>query len=205
MFLEQSKVEVEESMKHLLTEVRGGIHSSYACKCNIRLKLQRQRYTEGLKCCGREVNLILSELLFYHGYIIVQDLLDHKSQEMQQQVTSLREELNESEGKLSRLSAQEAALVQQSAKASTQLTREERKRYYRNNYAFLLCNQISFRKDLEQSITGLQAKLDASQKELNALTLHFKDKEKAQKEEVQKLQSQLEEKSSSLKDYQMKA
>lgn len=62
----------------------------------------------------------------------MQDLLEHKSQEMQQQVTSLREELSESEGKLSRLSAQEAALVQQSAKASTQLTKEERKRFYHN-------------------------------------------------------------------------
>lgn len=62
-------------------------------------------------------------------HLIVQDLLDHKSQEMQQQMTSLKEELSESEGKLSRLSSQEAALVQQNAKASTQLTREERKRY----------------------------------------------------------------------------
>ncbi|XP_011402817.1 PREDICTED: myosin heavy chain, embryonic smooth muscle isoform-like [Amphimedon queenslandica] len=155
MFLEQSKVEVEESMKHLLTEAQ-----------TVEAKIHR-----GIEVLWQRM----------------QDLLEHKSQEMQQQVTSLKEELSESEGKLSRLSAQEAALVQQSAKASTQLTKEERKR-----------------KDLEQSISGLQAKLDASQKELNALTLHFKDREKAQKEEVQKLQSQLEEKTSALKDYQMK-
>ena len=61
-----------------------------------------------------------------------------------------------------------------------------------------------FRKDLEQNINELQAKLNSSQKELNTLSMHFKDREKAQKEEVQKLQSQLEDKTSILKEYQLK-
>lgn len=58
----------------------------------------------------------------------VLDIICQKSQEMEQKCLLLKKELEESKSKISRLTNQEAALVQHNAKTSVQLTSEEKKR-----------------------------------------------------------------------------
>lgn len=53
-------------------------------------------------------------------------------------------------------------------------------------------------------MSELKTRLEKNQDELNGLSECFKEREKSQKSEVEKLQSQLEEKSNTLKEYQQK-
>ena len=57
------------------------------------------------------------------------DILEHRSQEMEQKYQIMKNDLEESKNKVARLTCQEAALVQQNARTCMQLSAEEKIRY----------------------------------------------------------------------------
>lgn len=58
-------------------------------------------------------------------------MIEECSQLYQKQLADVHSDLEDSKRKVARLTAQEAALVQQNARASVQLVAEEKKRYLR--------------------------------------------------------------------------
>ena len=66
----------------------------------------------------------------YNLYIIiVLDIIQQRSQEMDRKFLCMKSELEDTKNKLTRLTNQEAKLVQQNAKTCMQLSAEEKKRY----------------------------------------------------------------------------
>lgn len=58
----------------------------------------------------------------------MQDIIEHRTSEMETQMAGLKGELDEAKGRIAHLTNQEAVLVQQNAKTSMQLSKEEKKR-----------------------------------------------------------------------------
>lgn len=86
--------------------------------------------------------LVLSIYRILHVYLscVVHDMMEYRTQEMHQQMEIVKSELTDSQTKLSRLTTQESALVQQNAKKSTQLTKEEKKRLEHMSYMVVCIN-----------------------------------------------------------------
>lgn len=133
----------------------------------------------------------------------MQDILEHRTSEMETQLAGLKGELDEAKGRITHLTNQEAVLVQQNAKTSMQLSKEEKKRSVQLQLLIMICKDRC-RKELESVMTDLRGQLENNEGELTKLKCHIKEREKAQKTEIEKLQMELQEKSSTLKEYQTK-
>lgn len=110
-------------------------------------------------------------------------MLEQHSQEMQQQLRACRKELEETQSKLAKSISQETALVQQNARTSMQLTSEEKRR-----------------RELETAVEQLKGKLGCTDESRRQL----EETNKKRKAEQESLQTQLEEKTTTLREYQAK-
>lgn len=155
ILLQQSKDEVQEAMKHLLTEAQSA----------------ESRIQRGIETMWQRML----------------DILEHRSQEMEQKYQIMKNDLEESKNKVARLTRQEAALVQQNARTCMQLSTEEK-----------------IRKECESTITELKNQLEKNESDFRELKQKDDEKDKGSMQEKQKLQQQLNEKTNMLKEYQTK-
>lgn len=117
----------------------------------------------------------------------VMELLDRKTKELEQQLSKAMEELSTTQDKLTHLSAQEAALVQQNAKMSMELVASDKKQR-------TLQTELS---DLKAQLALRETEVDSLKKELHSISSKHKG-------DAATLQQDLEEKTKRLKDYQDK-
>ena len=114
-------------------------------------------------------------------------MLDQKSQEFEYQLSVLREDCSATKEKLARVSAQEAALVQQNAKMSMELVVCDKKQK----------RQESELKELRNQLTSKEGEVTQANEELRSFQMR-------QRTEVEGLQGDLGEKSKILREYQEK-
>ena len=115
------------------------------------------------------------------------ELLDRKTKELEQQLSEAMEELSTTQEKLTHLSAQEAALVQQNAKMSMELVASDK-------------NQ----KTLQTELSGLKDQLALRETEVDRLKKELNSISSKHKGDAATLQQDLEEKTKRLKEYQDK-
>ena len=115
------------------------------------------------------------------------ELLDRKTKELEQQLSEAMEELSTTQEKLTHLSAQEAALVQQNAKMSMELVVSDK-------------NQ----KTLQTELSGLKDQLALRETEVDRLKKELNSISSKHKDDAATLQQDLEEKTKRLKEYQDK-
>lgn len=108
-------------------------------------------------------------------------------QQLQQQMAASRRELEEVQSKLAKSMSQESALVQQNARTSMQLTSEEKKR-----------------KEQERIVEQLKGKLKLCEKSMDEGKKQLEETGRRRKAEHESLQTQLEEKTAMLREYQAK-
>lgn len=115
------------------------------------------------------------------------ELLDRKTKELEQQLSEAMEELSTTQEKLTHLSAQEAALVQQNAKMSMELVASDKKQ-----------------KMLQMELSGLKDQLALRETEVDSLKKELNSISSKHKGDTATLQQDLEEKAKRLKEYQDK-
>lgn len=115
------------------------------------------------------------------------ELLDRKTKELEQQLSEAMEELSTTQEKLTHLSAQEAALVQQNAKMSMELVASDKKQ-----------------KTLQMELSGLKDQLALRETEVDSLKKELNSISSKHKGDAATLQQDLEEKAKRLKEYQDK-
>ena len=156
-------------------------------------------FKEPLRHCGREVSFpaLCYIALCYRTFIallsasqlftLVLEMFQQKMQELELELSSTREECSATSERLARVSAQEAALVQQNARMSVELAAGDKTR-----------------KELETKLGDLRTQLASREAEIADTKEELKSAQAKQKTVTKCLQKELDEKSRLLQEYQQK-